>query len=53
MNAVPVEPSVDIRMLANVNRQLFVAHVEQGFTPQEALMIIGALLAAQINKGEA
>jgi hypothetical protein len=42
----PVEPSADLRELANMLRQTYVALTLEGFTAQEALIIIGQILAA-------
>lgn len=45
--AGPVEPSADLREAASVLRQTYVALVEEGFTVDEALKIIGQILAGQ------
>jgi hypothetical protein len=45
------EPSADIRLLASVLRQMFVALVAEGFSERQALVIIGQALIAQ-TKGE-
>lgn len=42
----PMEPSADLRQAANMLRQTFVALCAEGFTKQEALVIIGQILAA-------
>jgi hypothetical protein len=42
----PIEPSADLRELANMLRQTYVALTLEGFTAQEALVIIGQILAA-------
>lgn len=42
----PVEPSAELRVLASVLRQAYVALVAEGFTEQQALAIVGQLLAA-------
>lgn len=46
MNAAPMEPSADLRMVANALRQMFVALVSEGFTEPQALGIIGQVIAA-------
>jgi hypothetical protein len=43
---IPVEPSSDLRQLANVLMQTFVALQAEGFTEQQALVIIGQCIAA-------
>lgn len=47
------EPSADLRQLASTMRQTFVALTDEGFTEQQALQIIGALLAANGKGGAA
>ena len=42
----PQEPTADIRTLANGLRQVYVALTNEGFTEQQALIIIGQMLAA-------
>lgn len=42
----PTEPSADLRMLASTLRQTFVALTAEGFSEQQALVIIGQILAA-------
>lgn len=42
----PVEPSADLRAFASIMRQMFVALVDQGFTEQQALTIIGQAIVA-------
>ena len=42
----PTEPSADLRELASVMWQTFVALVREGFTEQQALVIIGHILAS-------
>jgi len=46
------EPSHDLRKMASGVRQIFVALVHEGFTPAEALTIIGTMIAANIHKGD-
>ena len=37
--AEPVEPSAEIKALAHFQRQVFLAHMEYGFTAEEALAL--------------
>ena len=46
MSNGPIEPSADLRQLASILRQTYLALVQEGFTQQEALTIIGQILAA-------
>lgn len=48
----PVEPSADLRDLASILRQTYVALVEEGFTEDESLKVIGQLLVANSRGGE-
>lgn len=50
MSNGPMEPSADLRASANQLRQMFVALTTEGFTSNEALVIIGTILAAGIQK---
>lgn len=43
---IPMEPSADMREAANGLRQLYVALTNEGFSDQQALVIIGQILAA-------
>ncbi len=43
----PTEPSSDIRQAASALRQIFVALMAEGFSEQQALVIVGHVLAAQ------
>lgn len=47
----PIEPHADIRQLAAVYRQMYVAFTEVGFTPAEALALIGQAVAAAVTAG--
>jgi hypothetical protein len=51
MNA-PREPSADLRNLASMLYQTFIALTNEGFTEQQALVIIGQLLYANSGGGE-
>jgi hypothetical protein len=46
MNNGPIEPAADLRSLASMLHQMFVALQQEGFTEQQALVIIGQILAA-------
>ncbi len=41
-----VEPSADLRQLASALRQTFIALTMEGFTEQQALTIVGQILAS-------
>jgi len=43
-----VEPSSDLRQWANFHRQMFVALTGEGFTEDQALTLVGEVLAAAI-----
>lgn len=51
MNNGPVEPSADMRQLANAYHQFFVALTQEGFTVPQALQLIGTALSATIISG--
>ena len=42
----PVEPSADAREFARACHQIFVALSLEGFTEQQALVVIGQMIAA-------
>ena len=44
------EASSEIRQLAGNNASLVSAHIEAGFTREEAIHIVTNILTAQINK---
>lgn len=46
MSNGPIEPAADLREMASILRQTFIALKQEGFTEQQALIIIGQLLAA-------
>lgn len=46
MSNGPIEPAADLRQLASMLRQTFLALTQEGFTEQQALIIIGQILAA-------
>jgi hypothetical protein len=43
----PVEPAADVREAAHKVREIYVALVAEGFTEQQALVIIGNILSGQ------
>jgi hypothetical protein len=45
----PEEPSADMRQLASAYRDMYVALTLEGFTPPEALTIIGHVIAASLG----
>lgn len=42
----PIEPSANMREMANNLRQMYLALVYEGFTEQQALIVIGQILGA-------
>lgn len=40
----PIEPHADMRQMANVYHQMFVALTQEGFTEQQALQIVGVII---------
>lgn len=46
MSNGPVEPSADLRDLAHALFETYTALVNQGFTEQQALTIVGQMLTA-------
>lgn len=51
-----VEPSADIRHLATRNYEIYIAHVDVGFTKDEALSIVNNIMTSvmmiQFNKDD-
>lgn len=47
-----VEPHADLRQLARLHRQIFVAYVEAGFTEQQAMQLMGVHVAAAYQGSE-
>lgn len=45
----PVEPAADLRELARTLRQMYAALIAEGFSEDQALKVIGQILAA--NRG--
>jgi hypothetical protein len=48
-----MEPSADHREAANTLRQMFVALTQEEFTEQQALVILGQMLAASFQANQA
>jgi hypothetical protein len=46
----PREPSADLRQLASMLFQTYTALTNEGFTEQQALVVIGQILAANGGK---
>lgn len=49
MNNGPTEPASDIRQAASAIRQTYIALTQEGFSAQEALVIVGQILAANVG----
>lgn len=49
MSNGPVEPSADLRTMAQFLRQTFIALTLEGFTEQQALTIIGQIVFSQLG----
>lgn len=47
------EPSADLRQMASIMWQTFVAMTAEGFTEGQALVIIGQIIAANTGKPDA
>lgn len=47
----PREPRADLRQFAAGMREMFIALVNEGFTEQQALIIIGQVLAGGMGHG--
>jgi hypothetical protein len=45
----PIEPAADYRAMAYTVRQMFLALVQEGFSEQQALVIVGSIIAASIT----
>lgn len=48
-----IEPSAELRIFANMLRQMYIALQQEGFTTPEALTIIGHCIAANTGGGHA
>lgn len=53
MSGFSTEPAADLRQMASGLRQMFVALLNEGFTEQQALIIIGQCIAAGTARGGA
>jgi len=42
----PIEPSADLRQMASATRQIYIALTNEGFTEQQALIIVGQIISA-------
>lgn len=49
MSNGPVEPTAELRIMANMLRQTFLALTQEGFSEQQALVIIGQMIAANLG----
>lgn len=48
----PIEPSADMRTAAHAMREMYVALVNEGFTTQEAMAMIGVAIATAMRGGQ-
>lgn len=44
------EPTADLRVLADINRQVYQAHIDEGFTPREAMEIVQTFMRESIRQ---
>lgn len=51
MSQPKMEPNADMRSIANTMRQMYVALLDEGFTEQQALVLLGQTITASIGKG--
>ena len=49
MPSTPKEPAAEFRQFASVSYQMFLALIEEGFTEQQALVVIGQVIAAALG----
>ena len=52
MSNGPIEPSADARAFAKACHEVYVALTLEGFKEQQALVIIGQMIAANIGNSE-
>jgi hypothetical protein len=48
MDRPKMEPNADVRSIANTLRQMYVALLDEGFTEQQALVLLGQTISASI-----
>lgn len=51
MSNGPIEPAADKRQAAHELREMFLALIQEDFSEQQALVIIGQILAAGVKGG--
>ena len=51
MSQPKMEPHAEMRSVANWMRQMYVALIDEGFTEQQALVLLGQTVTASIGKG--
>lgn len=47
----PIEPSADLRQMASATRQVYTALTNEGFTEQQALIIVGQIISSASGGG--
>ena len=47
----PTEPAADLRQMASMLWQTFIALQQEGFNEHQALVILGQVLAAAVQQG--
>ncbi len=47
----PIEPPANFRQGAIMNRQMFLAYTEAGFTEEQAMRILLTMIAASFGRG--
>jgi hypothetical protein len=52
MGGTPTEPSADLRQAASSMWQMYVALTNEGFSENQALKIIGSVIAAQTGNAD-
>lgn len=51
MSNGPIEPSADMRHMASTLRQAYLALIQEGFTKQEAMEIVGIAIRGRDGGG--
>lgn len=46
----PIEPRSDVRVAARELREIYIALIQEGFAPHEALVIIGQMMAVNAKR---